>query len=491
MAIKSGDIIHVGNDAVLIDRLQSGGPGNLNIRRDTIYELGNYRSVGQISDIPDLSFSLESFDTSCEVEAFLLRENPKTTHVYDLSTSKVVNIKSAFKPGKSAAAPFQTVASASIPCLRLEQMQYRFGIGNQNATQTATLRGDSLYYSPGSTYIQEVAGTGSSGQTVVLTNPAYAVTEEGIERRTLAVTAGNKRLLYGVDYAETVGSETAGHASVTVNLLITVPASDTIAVVYASNVVESFPQSVHALVTGASDTLDGATAVTDTTLDLNGSTTFAAGDIVVIGTGTGAETATVASQAGATVTLTSGLTLVHADGSPIALYSPTVKPAAVRGRNIDVYIGAAGTVPDVPADDEWTNTIGQAQHGVQTVDVSWQVQLQNDEELGNAHYVETDFDVPQVSGSVTFRPVDYLALLALVEKLGGNADSLQSTSAASAPPLDLQIVIRHPDTGTVLKRLHVPDARFTVPGYQGRVQQKTDFQGTFQSDQGVLFVYDN
>lgn len=485
MAIKGGQIIHVGNDTALIDRLQTAGPGTVNIRRETIYELGNYRSVGQVSDIPDLSFTMESFDVSCEVEAFLLRKDPATTHTYDLAKAAVVNIKSAFKPGQNAVLPFDSVGSAAVPCLRLEQMQYRFGVGNNNARQTATLRGDSLYYNPGSTYIQQAAGTNSANQTVVLTNPAYGVIEGGESRRTLCVTAGDRRLSFGLDYTEAAGAETSGAASVTVTLLQPVATTDTIAVVYSSPTVETFPQSVHALVSGVGGTLSasassGATSVT--TL----ATGFKTGDTVILGAGDAGEIAVVSSFAAPTLNLTAPLVSAHASGSALSVYLPTVKPAAIRGRDIDVYIGpsfAPGTAPK--------DAIGVKRHGAQSVDVDWRVQLQQDEEMGNYHYTDTDFDVPEVSGNVTFRPRDVASLLSLVRDLGANANALKSTSAQDAPILDLQVVLKNPVDGRVIKRLHVPDARFTVPGYSGRVQQKLDMQVSFQSEQGVLYVYDS
>jgi hypothetical protein len=40
-----------------------------------------------------------------------------------------------------------------------------------------------------------------------------------------------------------------------------------------------------------------------------------------------------------------------------------------------------------------------------------------------------------------------------------------------------------------VKTLYIPDARFTVPGVQGRVQQKTEVTFNFSSDGGTLLVY--
>lgn len=490
MAVKGGQIIHVANDQVLLDRLQTGGPGNVNIPRETIYELGNYRSVAQVSGVPDLSFSLESFDVTCEMEAFLLRQPVATTHAYDLATAKYVNLKSAFKPGQSAAAPYNVAGSASIPCLRLEQMSYAFGVGTTNARQTATLRGDSLYYSSGSTYVQEAAGTNTANQTIALTHDAYGLMESGVLRYTLAVTAGDNRLSYGVDYTETVGTVTAGAATVSVVVLAPVATTDVIAISYHSPTVEAFPQSVHALVSGVGTTSTASASIGATSVTVTSSTGFAVGQTIILGTGTAGELAVVSAVPDSThITLASPTVATHASGSSVAVYAPTTKPGAVRGKDIDIYIGPAFPSGTAPA-----TARGTWRHGVQSANVDWRVQLQNDEEMGNPHYVDTDFDVPQVSGSVTFRPRDVNAIMALVNDLGNNSSYATTHYAAGVGEgvtLDLQVAIRNPADGRVLKRLHVPDARFTVPGYQGRVQQRLDLQAQFQSDQGLLYVYDS
>ena len=43
--------------------------------------------------------------------------------------------------------------------------------------------------------------------------------------------------------------------------------------------------------------------------------------------------------------------------------------------------------------------------------------------------------------------------------------------------------------GTVLKTHYVPDARFTIPGYQGQVQQKMNVTVNFESDGGILETF--
>ena len=115
MAIKGGQIIHAGNGVTVIDRIQTGGPGQVNIPTEKIYELGNYKSVATVRDIPDLTFPLESYDVSTEIERLL------TGHTgpgpIDLATAKPIDIASQFKAGRDEDDPFAVVASiaAAVP----------------------------------------------------------------------------------------------------------------------------------------------------------------------------------------------------------------------------------------------------------------------------------------------------------------------------------------------------------------------------------------
>lgn len=496
MAIRAGDVIFVANDTVLIDRLQTAGPGSVNVRRDPIYEVGNYKSTGQVAGIPDLSFSMESLDVSCEMEAFLLDAVVGTTHSYDPSTAALIDLKSAFKPGKNASSPYNTVESVGIPCLRLESLSYRYGVGAANATQSATLRGDSLYYNEGSTYTQAATGSGSSGQTVVTTNSAYEVIEAGVSRRTLAVTANGVRLNFGVDYTETYGSVVANAAVTTVHFTNTIPSGAKIRVMYASPTVETFPQSVHALVSGSSGTLSASASSGDSSISVTGFTPVQGQSLILDDTSGSAVTEVVyaASVTGSgpwTVTLGANLVNAHSSAAPVAVYVPTVKPAAIRGRDIDVFISAySGQTSFTPATATTART-GARRISVQSTQVDWRVQLDFDEEFGNYHYVAVDFDVPQVSGSIQFKPRDPRELLNLMQVLSGTTEgSTKSANPVDSPLLDVQIALKNPVNGRVIKRLWIPDARFSLPGYQARVQQKLDFTSAFQSDQGSLYVLD-
>jgi hypothetical protein len=552
MAIKAGNIVHVGNDTYLINRIQTGGPGQVNIKRETVREVGNYLSVGQVVDTPDLSFSLESYDVSCALEALMLDEDPTITHTYDLSAAVPLNIKGAFKGGLTATSPYATVDSVAIPYLLLESMAYKFGL-KTDASQTATLKGDSIYYNPGSTYIESAAGLGqpavatvtnkaltsnvatltvgsshgiavghvitvagvdstfngtnlvvtavasttisyavvhanvgstgasgtvtTTGQEIVTAHAAYAVTEGGVVRRTLSVGTKTRRLNLGTDYTETYGGVTAEAAVTTVHTIGALAATDRLRIMYASPTVESFLQTVHAVVTGTAGTITGATSVSGTSLLVNATALYAVGDVIIIDDGLGTvelvKVSAISGTVGAQTLTVSALTQNHLDGAAIATYVPTVRPAAIRGRDIDVYINSVKKI------------------SVQSVDLTWKVTLEPDEEFGNYHYVDQDFEVPDVSGTIDFKPRDAAEMLALMQQLAGVTDALQSAPATSAPAIRVDICLKNPVDGRILKRLMVPDARFDMPGYSAKVLQKLDFSAKFTSDTGALTVSDS
>lgn len=405
MAIKGGQIIHAGNGNTVIDRVQTGGPGQVNIPTEKINELGNYKSVATVRDTPDLTFSLESFDVSTEVEELLTGGEDPATGI-DLAKAVPVDFASQFKAGLTAADPFAVVSSVALPFLYLEQMSYRFGL-RDNATQSAQLRGDTIFYNPGPTFVEETAGTASANQTVVTAHPAFA-SSEADGRRVLAVTAGSKRLTLGADYTEAVGAVSGGAGIVTLTIVDPVPVTENIRLIYSS------PDAVQYLQTAHEDV--------------------------------------------------------------------TVKPAAIKGRDIDIYVGGYDPL-DIPGSQ--ANKLGS----VQSVNVDWRVTIDKDEEFGNYYAVGLDFDVPTVNGSLDVKPRDSGDFMALLRKVTGVTDATAVIGTSSSVPLALDVVVKNPDDGTTLKRLHVPDARFTVPGYQGRVQQKMTVSLPFESDEGSLLVF--
>lgn len=159
-------------------------------------------------------------------------------------------------------------------------------------------------------------------------------------------------------------------------------------------------------------------------------------------------------------------------GSP-----PTGKPAAVRSKDMDVYISNNSATPTYFRLD-----------GIQSFDASRKVTLEPDEEFGNPNYVSQDYQTPAVTGNLAFKPVDANDLYATVGSLLG-VPSGQVIGAFSDIPIAIDVRISDPVTGARLQTVHVPDARFTAPGLTTRVAQKSVVSLAWESDSGVITSY--
>jgi hypothetical protein len=530
VAIKAGQILHAMNQFI-VDRIQSGGAGNLNIPQERVYELGNYQSVGIVRDVPDLSFSLDVLDVGTQVEALLcgaVRPDDDAAHplgdgntvdgaLYDLSTASTVDIISPFKSSQGA---FNIVKGVAVPQLSLEQAQYRYGL-RQNAGEQFTLRGDSIYYTPGIPFLVTYDGDGSTtafnfattagatltnevqtvtisgtpaggtftltfgGQTtagIAFNAPATAVKSALAALTTIGTgnvdvtgsTGGPYSVTFqgtfaGVDVAQMTasGAGLTGGSSPSVAVTTATQGSTVLKALKALTYTES-GATFHALnvsVNGVrqnkdTDYTDSVTAVTFTTAPANGAKIR-----IVFGSNKDATNADIS------VNYTQA---VNADLS--------VKPAAIRGKDIKVYVGGLGD------SFKW--------HDVQSVEVDWRVNLDADYEFGNAHAVNRDFvDAPDVSGTIEIKSITVDKLFEKLNQITGvNAADVVGPQSSVTLPIVVQLLnpdsggTSHVARGTVLKTLFIPDARFVIPGYEGRVSQKVMSQLQFTSDKGILKV---
>jgi hypothetical protein len=407
LAIKAGQILHAMNSFV-IDRIQTA-TANLNIPTERVFELGNYQSVAVIRDLPDLTFNLECLDVDTEVEAILTGsaaplDDPDGTK-YTLAVNRPMDIIS---PMKSAQGAFDIVRGAAIPQLTLESANYRYGL-RDNAGETFNLRGDSLFWIPGTPYLQ-THGPGLPApvpdgtiDAFPFVNTALLYTEQGQSRYALNVSVNGVRATPDVDYAETAAG---------ITFTTPPPAGAIVRMVYGSATAASYPQSVH----------EGV----------------------------------------------------------------TVKPAAIRGKDIQVYIGLEGGQPY-----RWD--------GVQAFNVDFALTLEDVFEFGNPRAVERDrTDAPAVTGSLDLLPISTARLFDKLSRITGvpGTDIIGPQSSVALP---IEIRLLNPESGgttdpltppgTVLKTLYVPDARFTIPGYDGRVQANMAPTLNFESDEGILEVF--
>ena len=246
MAIKAGQILHVSGSAgqagFVVDRIQTGGVTGINITEDRIEEVGNYEAVGTVRDIPDLTFELESYDVTTELESILLGgDNTEAGGTaFDLSGFVPLDILSPFKNSNL----FTVASSVIIPFLSLESMSYNMSL-TDSATMTATLRGDSVFYVPGSPYRDVFTGAGDAGPDA-FSQTALKSTIAGDDYYALSVMIQYDgttwtRARFGTDYTNTATNITYldgpnGFPPA---------AADNIAVVFGSATAATYAQGVH------------------------------------------------------------------------------------------------------------------------------------------------------------------------------------------------------------------------------------------------------
>lgn len=235
MAIKGGQILHVSGGFV-IDRIQTGGVSGINVNEDRLEELGNVEAVGTLRDIPDLTFEVESYDVSTELESILVGgiNDEADTTLFDLAANVPINVISPFK----ASGAFTVDGGVVVPFLSLESMSYSFSLGDP-ATMTATLRGDSVFYVPGTVWEETWDGDTTTGPFNFTDGPAYKSAIGGSDYYALSVTVDGVRQRLGVNYTNTatgitfeVGSEPA-------------TGTDNIKAVYGSGAASTYNQAVH------------------------------------------------------------------------------------------------------------------------------------------------------------------------------------------------------------------------------------------------------
>lgn len=414
MSIRAGSIIHVGGNNV-IDRIQSAGLGDVRVPTEVIREVGNREVVDKIQTEADFTFTLESFDTSTELEAWLTGQrgtsltgsangagaaDPDGTS-YDWLDCKFVNITSPWKdPDTGSAGTVE--AGHIVPGYYPTRIRYRFGV-TDSATQEVELAGGSFYYAAYAPVEEKFTGTGA--QTAFTTSESAVPHRIGGEagssfKSCFGVLVDGAVQVEGVDYTQSPSnSPSAAAATVT---FTTAPANNAVVVIcYFTTTTKSYPQTVHA--------------------------------------------------------------------------STVVKPAAVRGRNICLYLGSGGT----------RTKLG----GVQSFELEATVDSQPDREFCNEDIIGRTVNGTDCNGTVTLRAKDKDAFIAALTKITG-VSSTEVFGFLNQHEVPLELVIQNPkNPAQTLKTLYVADAIFSVPGTPARVNQAIDFELRFESKNGTYKAY--
>lgn len=250
MAIRGGQILHLGGSATIIDRLQSVG-ADINIGSDTIREVGNYLNVDKVKQDPEVTFNMETFDVSTEAEALLSNKldesnaDPDGTE-YLFSEMGALNIISPWKDEATGSAGVVD-GGVVLPGYFCTRASYRFGV-DDNAGVTFELSGSNQYLARFVPVNERFTGNGTtpscatSASAVLHRVGGY---DSGEMKYVLGVVKNGQVLVEGADF--TVTPTTGGPSEVATITFDTAPASnDKVEFAYfASATTASFPQTVH------------------------------------------------------------------------------------------------------------------------------------------------------------------------------------------------------------------------------------------------------
>lgn len=392
----------------VIDRIQSAGLNNPQVQRDTIREVGTRTVVDKVPQEPDFTFSIETLDVSTDLMALL--------------TGKVgAQAEPSGAPG--AADP----AGTEYKWLDVRPVNITSPWKDVNDDETGTITAGHLvpaYYPTRMQY--RIGVTDNFDQTAELSGGAYY-------------------------YGPGAPVEEYANADGIVTDFVT---SEGTTQFRKGGALGTTFQQVFGVIVDKTPMVEG----TDYT--------------VTGGNGTPATISfTTAPAAGALVRFCY-FTIVAKTFPPAVHAATTVKPGAVRGRNIPVFLGSGGT----------RQRMGLAQ----TVEIDATVDSTPERELGSEEPVGRVENGTDCTGTLTIRARDGAGFLALLSKMTGvSADEV--IGFLNQNPIPLEVPIENPkDPGTILKTLYVPDAMFDIPATPARVNTPIDFACTFSSQSGTF-----
>lgn len=477
--IKGGAVVTVGNGRTIIERVQDAGPGTVNIPTEKINELGNLVSVGTIRDTPDLTFAYTSWDVSTDTEA-LISGQYGGRKVTDAVTQ--------------AGSPDVSSATADFTTADIGRMIVVDGAG-QN----------------GGDFVSTILSVTDGQNVVAADNAVGAVTAKEL----LVITNG-----FDLSVASPLDIASQFDGGKEADDPFGVVASVAMPFLYLDNMSYIFGLKTNAEQKGSlrGDTIfynpgptfteefDGTGVAGQTYPTVHPAYQSGEGDhrrVLSVEVGStrlalGADyTETYgAVTAGAAITTLTFLKAIPTAQKVRIMYSSPdaveylqdvhssalLKPAAIRGRDIEIYIG--GYNPN----DRLGSQVNRFS-GAQQVQVDWKVNLEKDEELGNYYAVAQDFEIPNVTGKIDFKPRNPQDLLNRLRQAAGLTDATKAIGTATSEPIPIDVVIRNPLTGKTAKRINVPDARLTIPGFSAKVLTKTTWSFPITSDEGLLLVY--
>ena len=471
MSIPSGHIITVGGLSI-IDRLQDAGLQNPKVPTETVYETGNDLVVGKVLMEANFSFQLTSWDTSCDLMALLTGKHGTLEHgasyedsagtKYHWENCEFINLACPWASDTGTEGG-DIASGVIIPAFYPTSLAYKFGV-TANAEQSCTLEGGAYYMSEAYPIEEFYETTEAVANLEIKTKEVarqYAIGGFGGEeyRHVFGVLVNGIIQQEGVDYEEK-------KLAPRVYVLKEAHEAKVGEIISYEGVAY---RVIKALTATEAEELAGKPAAEPTIFE-------------PIGKVEGGSQVTIIKFLYELPDMTRirfcYLSNKHHAIPQSAHATTAVKPAAVRGRDIKILLGAAGE---------------HELHGVQefTLTASHKGQVQR--ELGFQDPIGYDVTGLDTMGSFTINPKEEQFLYkALEELMGIPRDEIYGY--INEFPVPLTAVIYNPRKPTeVLKSIHVTDAIFQTPGTTVKANSVLSLpisweslSGTFEEIKGEL-----
>lgn len=514
MSVRAGSIVTVAGRNV-VDRLQSAGLGNAQIPIETIREIGNDLVVDKVPGEADFTFSMESWDVSTDLMAFLHGKvgnqtanqppgylDPAGTE-YKWEDCQFVNLTSPWKNNVGSAGG-NIGAGLIIPGYYPTRLRYHFGV-TDNASQTLELAGGAYYYAKVAP-VEEIAAGDGATTAFVSSESARALRIGGSGGTTFQYVFGvlvdGVLQVRDVDYVETNAS--VGPASGAATITFTTAPANTaqIKFCYFTETAKAYPQAVNADATIKPGAVRGrnirilvgtrsVNEVQRIVIDATGGTF----KVTFGGQQTGALAYNI--SAAALQSALEGLSTINVGNvyvtlAPAGTYSVefvgTLAGTNVAAMTTDATLltGGAGTAAVTTTTPGGTGGNQTRLPGVQTFEFDATIDGAVEREMGNDQITGRSINGTDVTGTVTFRPKDKDAFFSLLSKVTGvSTAEVFGFFNQSTVPVEIQI-LNPKNPGQVLKTLYISDGQFQPPGTPARVNQPTDFAVTFNSVNGTF-----
>lgn len=409
MSVHAGTILTIGGNNV-IDRLQSAGLGDVRVPIETIREVGNELVVDKVPGEADFTFTMESLDVSTDLMAFL--------------TGKVGAVASGSPPGSAdidgTAYLWEDCQIVNIPSPWKDPTTGSGGVIEAGHLVPG-------YYPTRMRY--RFGATENSTQEVDLSGGSfYYAAQAPVEE--FPVGDGADTTFVTTDVV--IGHRKGGGASSDIRYVFGVIVGEKL------------------MIEGTDYTVTGGDIDTPAVVTI----TFA-----------------VAPANGAQIRFAYFTSVAKAYAQPTHA-SAVIKPGAVRGRNIRVFLGSGGSRARV--------------NGSQAFELEATVESTVERELGTDEIVGRTINGTDTTGTLTVRSRDADAFIALLGKVTGYAldEVFGYFNEGYTIPLTVQIV-NPKNPSQVIKTLVVDDAKFQPPGTPARVNTPTDFAIRFDSQNGT------